>query len=77
MGFLRVCHVALNFGFPSVLVKLSFIALSLGQKRPVCLLVSARVIFDHARQRFFMTTADHLKEILRIFFPGQENLLKF
>jgi hypothetical protein len=69
--------VALNFGFPSVFVKLSFIALSLGQKRPVCLLVSAHAIFDYARQRFFMTTAaDHLKKILRISFPGQENLLK-
>jgi hypothetical protein len=35
----------------------------------ILFLVRARVIFDHARQRFFsIKTADHLKKISRKFF---------
>jgi hypothetical protein len=41
---------------------------------------SAGVIFDYTRHRgFFMKTADHLREIAKIFstLHGQENLPKF
>jgi hypothetical protein len=40
-------------------------------KKSVLLLVSADVIFDYARQRFFMKTPEHLKD------NGNKKLVQF